>query len=263
MGKKKDSTRPYKTAIVIPDPHVPRHDPQTHNAILAYAADCWWDYWICLGDLMDFNCISSHNKDKLRLVENQRIKADYKVANELLDRYQEACRKKNPDCEFILEEGNHDERIERYIDANPALEGMLEVPLGLRLKERGVEWVPAHRRGAKKQIGNAIFIHGKYHNEHHAKKHALNFGKPVIYGDTHDLQSFSRILDGDDSTIQAQSLGCTCLYAQDYLHGSPTRWQQAFGVFHFWPDGYFQPTVVPIFKHRFVGPTNGKVYDGR
>ena len=48
-----------------------------------------------------------------------------------------------------------------------------------------------------------------------------------------------------------------------YMRGKPNRWQQAFGVFHFYEDGYFQPMTIPIFKHRFVGPTDGKVYDGR
>ncbi len=261
--QKKKNKRPYKTALVLPDPHTPYHDPITYRAIEAYARDTWLDYWICLGDLMDFNCISSHNKNKLRLVEGQRVKQDYAVANKWLDTQTEACREQNPDCEMALLQGNHDERVERYIDANPAMEGMIEVPVGLRLEERGIKWVRSHSRGEKYQIGKASFIHGKYTNEHHAKKTAMNFGSPVYYAHTHDIQGYSRILDGDDSTVQAMSLGCTCLYDQSYMRGSPNRWQQAIGVFHFFAGGYFQPIVVPIFKHRFVGPTNGRVYDGR
>ena len=263
MGKKQDSTRPYKTAIVLPDLHVPRHDEVTLAAVERYIADCWWDYYVNLGDFMDFNCISSYNDEYIRRKAGETVQADYVVGNEVLDRHCKAARRKNPACEMVLLEGNHDERMERYIDRNPELEGIMEPEKMLGLKERGIKWRRSHRLGEGYKIGRAEFQHGMYLNVHHAKKTALSFGEPIFYGHTHDIQAHSEILRGNNKTVMAQSLGCLCEYEQGYMRGRPNRWQQAFGVFHFWPDGYFQPTVVPIFKHRFVGPTNGKVYDGR
>jgi hypothetical protein len=44
------------------------------------------------------------------------------------------------------------------------------------------------------------------------------------------------------------------------MRGAPDKWQQAFAVFEFLPDGNFTYNVVRIFKHRFI--YNGKVYEG-
>src|SRR5262245_65877354 len=101
--------------------------------------DYRFDGWINIGDFLDFDCISSHNLNNLRAVENKRIFADYEAAATILDRHQTIIRKKNKNARFVLIEGNHDERMERYINANPACEGMLEVPVALELKRRGVE----------------------------------------------------------------------------------------------------------------------------
>jgi len=261
--KQKNKQRPYKTAIVLTDTHIRKHDPVTLAAVEAYMGDVWLDYWLHLGDLMDFDCISDFNRNKLRKVEGARVAADYAEANAFLDRHTEACRRKNPACKMVLLEGNHDERVARYIDANPVLENLMEPELQLDLDRRGIQYVRSWSRNELYQLGNARFHHGVYHNKYHAAKMAASFGEPIFYGHLHDIQAYSEILHGNDKTIMAQSLGCLCKYDQEYLRGRPTKWQQAFAVFHIYPDGYFQHFVVSIFKHRFIGPTNGKVYDGR
>ena len=115
--------------IVLPDIHLPYHDRDSLAAVEKMMGDYKFDGWLCLGDLMDFNVISNHNLNNLRVVEGQRIMSDYRIVNEFLDRHQAIIRKNNPKAQFVLIEGNHDQRILRYIDANPAVEGMLEVPV--------------------------------------------------------------------------------------------------------------------------------------
>jgi hypothetical protein len=71
--------------IVIPDLHVPLHDDKSLNAVNQFMKDhAPWDGLIYLGDVLDMNCISSHNADKLRNVEGQRLLADYKLADKLI-----------------------------------------------------------------------------------------------------------------------------------------------------------------------------------
>ena len=263
MTKKKNTSRPYKTGLILPDLHVPIHDPWTLVPILEYATTQWWDYCVQLGDFMDFNCISSFNDNTPRRKMGETLRHDYACGNEVLDDIIVAVRAKNPACEVVILEGNHDERIERYIDKNPELEGIMEPPLMLDFERRGVRWVRSWSRGEVYSIGKADFVHGLYHNIHHAKKTALAFGGPVFYAHVHDIQAYSEVLRGDNKTIMAQSMGCLCTLDQPYMRGKPNRWQQAFGVFHFYDDGYFQPMTIPIFKHRFVGIGDGKVYDGR
>jgi hypothetical protein len=138
----------------------------------------------------------------------------------------------------------------------------MEPPLMLDMEQRGVQWVRSWSQGEPYQIGKAHFSHGLYCNIHHAKKTALAFGEPIFYGHTHDIQAYSEVLRGNDKTIMASSMGWLGA-VPPYMRGKPNRWQQAFGEFYFHEDGYFQPVTVPIFKHRFVGPRDGLVYDGR
>lgn len=135
--KKNDIT----TAIVIPDMQVPYHDEKSLAAVEQFMKEHEWDFYINLGDFMDLDCISSHNKNNLRQVEGKRILKDYEIGNEIFDRHQRIVRENNKDAEFVLLEGNHEWRVERYIDANPQIEGMVEIQEGLKLKERGVRWV--------------------------------------------------------------------------------------------------------------------------
>ncbi len=243
-----------KDVLVIPDCQIPYHDPRSIKAVEGVMKDFHWDRGVILGDFMDFNCISSHNERNLRAVEGTTIEADYEIGNKILDRWQKYI----PNWDYI--EGNHEDRMTRYIDANPRLEGSIEVPKGLRLKERGINWVPYWSDGKPLKIGNAYFIHGKYTSEHHAKKHVSRYGVNVFYGHLHDTQCYPLVLHGEDKTIVGQSLGCLCSYDQPYMKGSPSNWQQSFGAFHFFDDGFFSYEVVRIFKNRFY--FRGKVYQG-
>lgn len=245
-------------AIVLTDIHVPYQDKASLAAVEKFMADYKFDYYINLGDLMDFNCISDYNHGHPRLVENERIFDDYKEGNKVLDRHQEILRRKNKDCKFILLEGNHDFRAERYIDEFPQMEGMIEVEKCLRLKERGIKWVRSYKNGDVFKLGNATFHHGLYTPDQHAKKMVEAFGCNIFYGHLHDVQSYSKTRYGADSTLVGQSLGCLCEYNQKYIAGKPTRWQQAFTVFEFQENGNFNYHVVRITNHQFV--YNGKLY---
>jgi predicted MPP superfamily phosphohydrolase len=246
-----------KHLIVLPDPHIRAkaggEDKKSIAAVEKYIKDAKPDEIICIGDFMDFDCISDHNARNLRVVEGETVSADYEVGNAVLDRWQKLCKR------VVLLEGNHDYRVERFIDAYPRMAGSLEVEKGLRLKERGIKWVRSWSKGEVYRVGNANFIHGLYVNDHHAKKTVEAFGVPVFYGHTHDIQLYSKTTAGDNKTIVGQSLGCLCDYRQFYMKGRPNRWQQAFGEFWVRPDGYFNYTVTMIFKNRFV-TAGGKEY---
>lgn len=248
-----------KKVLCLPDIHIPMHDKHSLAAVEKYMAEEGpFDQVIYMGDLMDFDCISHFNAKNLRAVEGKTISKDYVVANQMLDLHREILGK---NTKMVLLEGNHDYRITKVIDANPRLEGFLEVPIRLRLKERGIKWVKSWSEGEVYRIGKASFIHGLYTSKYHAEKHVQAYGTNLFYGHLHDCQAFDQVLNGDNKTIMAQSLGCLCAYRQQYLKGRPNKWQQAFSLFYFHEDGYFNHFVVRIFRHRFTSPS-GKTYKG-
>lgn len=245
-----------RSVLVLPDMHVPEEDRRTVSAVEKFIGDHEWDEVINLGDFLDLSCISSHNLNNLREVEGTTLQKDYDYANKVLDRQQALI----GNAKYTLLEGNHEFRAERLIDAQPRLRGIVEVEKGLRLKERGINWVRSWSKGRVYHVGKAAFVHGIYTNDMHAKQHAIRYGEPIMYGHTHDIQAYSLTRNGDNKTIMAQSFGCLCKYDQSYMRGRANRWQHAFGIFYVFPDGYFTYSVIPIFKHRFV--VDRKVYQG-
>lgn len=217
-------------------------------------ADHHWDEVVYLGDFMDFGLISSHNKDNLRAVSGKRLDAEYIEAGEILDRHRQLA----PKAKFTLIGGNHEHRVERYIDANPVLEGRLEVQTGLQLSVRKIKWVDYWARGHVYKIGKATFIHGCYTNSYHAKKHLESYDASVFYGHVHSFQSHTKIQKKGQPRI-GQSLGCLCRLDQAYMRGRPSTWSHGFGVFYFRPDGTFNHYPVMIVNHTFTSP-EGKTY---
>lgn len=251
---------PIKTAIVLPDLQLPFEDTVAVNAVEQLLKDLRVDYWIQLGDFMDFNYISRWTTENLKVLTGSTFVDDYKYANEFLDRHIKLVRGKNPDAEMVIIEGNHDFRPKVVIEKDPRYEGMIEFDRNLRLKEKNIKFIPFWSTGDIYTIGKANFIHGYYTNDAHAKKHVQNYGKNIFYGHLHDVQTFSIAQSGDHNSLVGQSLGCLCKYQLDYVRGKPVRWQQAFAVFHFFPNGDFTYNVVRIVRGRFI--YNGKVYDG-
>ncbi|MEA2036690.1 MAG: hypothetical protein U9O94_04230 [Nanoarchaeota archaeon] len=244
-----------KTVVMIPDLQVPFHDKKALNLVLKYIKDTKVDEVIILGDFMDIFSLSSHADGRPGQLENHRIFDEYKQGNKVLDKIQKASK----NCKLTYLEGNHEFRVERYYDKFPVLRGQLDVDKCLNFKERGIKYVKCYTNGDVYQLGNAYFHHGLYINDHHAKKHVSNFGVNIFYGHTHDFQSYSKVLWGEDKTIVGQSLGCLCDYKQSYVKGNPTSWQLGFGVFYIRPSGFFTYYTPRIFDYKFVAP-NGKIY---
>lgn len=243
-----------QSVLVIPDLQLPYTDFKSLKVVEKYMDSRRWDGVIYIGDFLDLDMISRHNEGNARELELRRIEKDYALGREILDRHIKIVRKRAPRARFWLIEGNHEYRMEAWLDRFPQFEGKMEVPIGLQLAEKDVEWVPFWSKGEVLTIGHASFIHGRYTNEHHAKKHADHYGVNIFYGHTHDIQSFSKVAMANDKVYVGQSLGCLCERDQIYMHGAPSKWMQGFGIFYFRPDGLFTYYVPRIFDHKFISP---------
>lgn len=228
------------------DLHFPYEDKAAFEAVMEYIVASQPDVCILGGDVVDLDIIS--DKSKSRQVEGKRLAKDFNYAANRLQQLSDAS---DWEGKYFLQ-GNHDERMERYIDDHPETEGILEVQEMLKLQDNGWVWVPSWRHGVMLTIGKANFIHGLTEGKHHAAKTVDDYGANMFYSHVHDVQSHSKILHGNDSTIMAQSCGCLCRYDMPYLKGRPTKWQHAFLNIYWTPDGRFYHTVVPIFNGQFV-----------
>lgn len=122
--------------LVIPDCQVKEGVPTEH---LSWAGKAIVDYKpdvvVNMGDFADMPSLSSHDKAGSKYFEGLRYKKDVEVAVEAMKvllaplREKQEAQKKNkekiykPRLVFLL--GNHENRIDRAINNNPMLEGLL------------------------------------------------------------------------------------------------------------------------------------------
>ena len=250
-----------KKAIVIPDCQVPYHDKKALSAVEKYMADNKWDYYINLGDFLDYFTISRYNVDKPGLLEGKSILSEVKEGEVILDRHVKILKKKNKNVKMYYLEGNHETRAYDFVLKFPHLKGIIEPENVLKFDDKGITYLRSWSHNENLKIGNALFTHGRYTNQYHAKKMVENFGTDIFYGHNHTLQSFSKTSLGSKESAIGQCLGCLCDYPKDvnYLKGSPTQWQQAVTTFYFLPDGTFYYYISKITNGKFVSP-EGKQY---
>ena len=210
--------------IAAGDFHFPAENKKALELFEKYLGQDSLDYLILGGDLIDFSYLSKYSIGNLRSIEGKRIVKDYDYANKYLDKFDKLARK----IKKIFLVGNHDDRIRKYIDANPNLEGLLELPESLRLKERDYQVVYSYPEGEVFKIANLTFTHGNYTNQFHAKKHLENYDTSIVYFHTHTFQSFTKSRFDKRGIRTAQAVGCMCNYEQDYMGKKPSSWQTGF-----------------------------------
>lgn len=115
--------------FIIPDRQARPGVPLDHNRWLGQAIrDYAPDVLIDLGDNADFPSVSQHSPAGSLDKEGQRLWRDFLAAREadrLLFEHMDEFRPKR----MVRLRGNHEERVERYIQANPILEGFVSLDL--------------------------------------------------------------------------------------------------------------------------------------
>src|SRR3990167_7375603 len=123
-----------KRWVIIPDLQIPYHDKKSLAAVENYIGAHRWDGWLCLGDYLDFNELSSYVEGKPGAVQED-VAETFATGNRILDRHQSLVRERNPEARMVLLQGNHDYRAVAYAEKHPGLKKHLDVPRNLRLAE--------------------------------------------------------------------------------------------------------------------------------
>ena len=133
MGK---ITREVKT-VFLPDIHVPYHSKYAVYQALDFIDEVQPERTVILGDFVDCYGVSRYDKKP----GHPSLVDEMKVGRKLLKRIKAA----GGGVEVVLLEGNHERRVELYIQQNAkglvGIEG-LTVPSLLGLEELDIDWVP-------------------------------------------------------------------------------------------------------------------------
>jgi predicted phosphodiesterase len=238
-----------KRVLILPDAHINTKVPKEYEVVKRFIKDFKPHETILLGDFMDVSVLSAWDLDKKRVMEGQRYNKEVVVANKELDFLQKHSKKTT----FL--EGNHEYRVERYLDKNPEMDGLINVPIVLRLKERHIKFYPLNETY---KVGKCFFIHGLFTTKYSAAKHLEALGENVVYGHTHQSSSYFKTAKLRHS-IMAYNIGCLCDKAPDYMKGKWANWITGFAVMYYDDkSGLFNLYPINIIKNQFFW--NGRCY---
>lgn len=209
--------------LVLADVHMTEEVSKPYRIVKQIIRKNKFNGVILLGDYMDVPSLSEWDKDKRKIMENQRFEKEIECANKELDFLQKFIEK------VVYVNGNHEGRIDRYIEKNPELEGLLEVQNVLKLDERKIEFVPLNQL---LKIGHCYFTHGMFTGQYHASQHLRTLGCNIVYGHKHQPQHCMTNMKMQ-KPIVAYGLGCLCELDQKYLKGLPPNWMNQFAVVTF------------------------------
>ena len=220
-----------------------KEEHPSYRLVKQFAQDVHPDFVVDLGDLLDLSYISSFNEHFLRKLENKRYFKDIAMVNRELDWWQRVT------PEYVQLEGNHDFRVKRWIDKNPAMEGLLEYETVLDLEGRGIEYVWSHDQPYKR--GKLNYHHGRFCTKYSAAKHLDVYMANIVYGHIHRFQTASKVIPGYNDEIQAWALGCLSDVEPEYNKNQPMGHQNGFAGVYVGDDGGFNLFPINIIKNEF------------
>lgn len=240
-----------KTIITLPDCHVGEGLDPSYVIAKKFIKDIQPDEIILQGDFMDCASFSAWDLDKKRKMENKRWLKEVAEGKKELDWLQKNSKK------VTYLGGNHEDRIERYLDKNPESEGLIEVQNILNLKERGIKFYPWTSQQLYK-TGKLYWTHGYYGGEHFAKKNLTVFGCNIVSGHLHKPQTYFKTAKMTEA-MMSWGLGCLSSRTPDYLRGKPSTSNNGFGIAYVKDDGTFSFYPINMSKKgHFIW--NGKEY---
>jgi hypothetical protein len=244
-----------KLFVFAPDVHYPKIDKKTLRALLHFMRDNPVDGFIFGGDQFDNECISHHTKGK-PLLRNARgfLNDEIGFEKSVLSPIEKLLPK---NCQRIWIIGNHDRWEHELVEEQPELDGALDRPSRLRLKDRGWKVIPC---GKEYTYGKLTFIHGEtLSSSQHAKKAVETYCCNLVYAHFHSPQSYTKTLPLSSS--QKWMAYCSPILGRVdpyYLRNRPTGWLNGFTLVEFRPNGDFN--VFPVVCARGKFSYGGKIY---
>lgn len=173
---------------------------------------------VIIGDFLTMDCLSAWDKNKKKVMEGKRFKNEIDKGNEALTLIQSFFT-----GEIIYIEGNHEDRVERYLDVNPTFDGVVNIPIQLKLEERKIRWI---KFKGFYNINGISFTHipisgnGRPISGTNMTKKALSmFSNSVVFGHTHSLK-IDHETRHNSGMNKALNVGCFFEEDHDYTEGT-------------------------------------------
>lgn len=223
--------------------HIPRHDQKLFDLLIKFKKFFKPHRLWILGDFLHIEQLSNYRKDPDK---KWKLQEDTDQAGDMLEQLIDGI----PRVDFL--EGNHEDRLERYLQDHPGLFGLrcLTIPALLKFSKRNIHHRAHWTDDPIKHYGFKIH-HGKWFAHHSgwtAKKHWQEWGDCGIIGHCHRGGSYLRrrpdAIDGWYEDF------CMCDLNPGY--GGFHDWIQGWSVAYFKKTGLFNMHQIPVIDHEFL-----------
>ncbi len=241
------------------DVHFPFEEKTGWELFLQVARDTQPDILWLNGDILDGFAVAQWDKDPNTAHENN-IQFEFDYCRNKLEELREIL----PNARFYFKEGNHETRLQRFLNKKaPELRCLksITIPFNLELERLEMEWID---NNDKFKLGNLWHIHG---NEIRGGGVNVALAKlrkimaNVIFGHYHIEQS-ALMRQYDGSPIGAWAIASLCDFQQDYVHFAET-WSNGFARIEYLASGLFhvQPTQILQDGNKKICRVDGVWYE--
>jgi predicted phosphodiesterase len=240
-------------SIFLGDIHFPFQDNKALDIAKKFMK--WYepDIIFLIGDMLDFYTLSSFDKDPRRIGQLQdEIDMGVEFLTEL--------REEHPSAEIVYIEGNHEQRLQRYLHRHPEISFLKAIQFTelLNFDELKIQFF--EYKDPILYTDNFIVEHG-----HIAKKHAGATAKAMlmernlngISGHTHRMAQVSWSCPTGMRTWTEN--GCLCNLHPEYISGTPD-WQHGFSIGEYYQE-VDKMEVTPILVKDYRVVFRGRVFD--
>lgn len=234
--------------LVLNDMQIPYQDNRLLGAIVRAGHDVEPNQIDLLGDVIDLQCLSLKHTE---LPKDERARL-FTFQVEQTRTFLQIMRGEFPQADIRFYEGNHEERLDRYLRLHAkALYGAEGTTLQeqLHLDELDIRWHPLRELV---RFGKFHLTHGdliRQHSGYTARAMLDKYGVCLMHGHSHRGGAFYRT--AGTKTIAAWENFCTCRLDQPYVRGC-ANWQQGFSVVYNDLKHHFHVQQVPVVGGRFV-----------
>lgn len=234
--------------------HVPFHNVELTKRVYELLDTHQFEGLILLGDFLDCNTLSSHDKGKFTAIPGLTLDQEYAegkvVLKELLSLLPNNAAK-------VFMYGNHEDRYNRFVaDMQNAKTPPKSPTEGLDLYGLDFTVVESYAAGYITLGQHLDLLHGIYYNTHCAKAHIDRLRGSVVFAHTHRIQSY---IEGRTGGFNIGWGGNVNHRAFNYAdRGTKASWQNGFAVATIDERGCYYLQQVVATDSRFV--YGGKQY---
>jgi hypothetical protein len=261
----KNNVKRIEKHLFLSDLQIPDHDILSIQAVLKFAKDFKPDTLHLVGDILNLTKASSYEQN---VYDHTSLADEVCEARLIITQIVKTVRGVNPTCAINFYEGNHENRLLRYLSRNAAQLAELSdddgyiitMPRLLELKKHNIKWIPYFKHYVEK--GNVVVEHGDVaRSKSGYTAHAMldKRGSSGISGHTHRLGMVFRT-QGYRESFWIEN-GCLCKRSMQSAYVKNPDWINGFSYAIYHPESRIMyPVIVPIFQHSFYA--EGKVYRG-